>query len=115
MNDQRHLTEPAIKRMTTEIFALLQRVNVETKFGAFFNYSGHTNQIDIHVTKSKEEYDVYIVDRMTMYLTPYSIPKDEEYKSDIKAIEGKLEKIITNLKKILDKYSEETPKIDLLD
>lgn len=86
--------------MHQKLFELCLKINAETKRAAFFNFSGHTNQVDIYLCAGKETqwgeggYSTRLIEK-TIYLDRI---EDEE----LKAMAEVLEAFLTKEKKIAD-------------
>ena len=71
-----------------EIFKLCLRINKETEYAAFFNYSGHVECFDIRVTESKKNYTEMVYDIFVYQ----SIFMDEQIDTVIKKLNEILDK-----------------------
>ena len=49
-------TNKSVDERLTDIFKLVLKINRETKYPAFFEYSGHVEYFYISIGKNKEEY-----------------------------------------------------------
>lgn len=60
-----------IQKGITSIMALCYQINCHTPLAAFFDYSGHTDQIDIRICMGKEEpyYSENYQEKITVYLS----------------------------------------------
>lgn len=80
----------AVKR----IFTLCLRINESTDNVCFLNYSGHTNQIDVHIGASKTDYNHRVADAETAYLREGSHRSKEEIIDRLYELEDNLEEIL---------------------
>jgi len=58
------------KKTLMEIISELINIQNNTDHCVFFRYSGHTNQIDIEIAKTKKEYNCKIFEKKREYLDP---------------------------------------------
>ena len=89
-----------VQDQLTKIAGLVYQINCETDYAVFFSFSGHTHQIDLHVTAGKEDYDTRIAQSGTIYLKEYDNDDGSENK-DLSKVEERLDKVIANLKSYL--------------
>jgi len=62
-------TKTTISKELAKIIRQIYLINKKTLLAAFFNYSGHTDQIDLYITASKENYNHRIYEVRTFYLS----------------------------------------------
>ena len=75
------------------ILKLAYKINCETGYAVFLNFSGHVNSFGVEVSKSKERFYKKLINT-DFYLEPF----DENDKDEWKKIETKLDNLIDNLK-----------------
>jgi len=102
MDDKNFNHSQDITNRLNQVLALAQDINRKTEFCVFFSYSGHTNQIDIHITRSKVKYSEDISNRKTIYLSY----KEED-------VVENLNKLDRELAKILNEFAIKEPKFEL--
>lgn len=51
-----------MEKEMAKIFLLAMKLQDETDYGVFINFSGHVNSFEIHLTKSKEEFNEKIAE-----------------------------------------------------
>lgn len=103
-SDKEYNHSDKIAQAVNQVFALVQDINRKTEFCAFLSYAGHTNQIDVHITKSKEAYGEDVSNRVTIYLSGHNT--DEETLEQ-------LEKMDKTLSAIVNEYGVKTPHFEL--
>lgn len=87
----------------SKILGLVYRVNTETDYALFCDFSGHTNQIGVRLSKDKDEHCTErLGETETIYLSPWvdkDDPKSEE--EGYNKINVRLNSLIDNLEKLL--------------
>jgi hypothetical protein len=83
-----------IKVNIKRIFELCLRISESTENVAFFNYSGHTNQIDVHIGASEDNYNHRIADADTIYLNVSDNRSKENIIDRLNELEDNLDKIL---------------------
>lgn len=81
-----------------EIQALAYMVNTFTEYAVFVDFSGHVDAIMVSIRESKENYNKRIVEGRS-YVPPF----DEDWKVSLEEMSSALNKIKSNLRKILRK------------
>lgn len=69
--DKEYKFDADIQQGISQVLALCYQITTKTKFSAFMEFSGHTNQIDVRINKGKEEpdYSEPVSNRKTVYLS----------------------------------------------
>lgn len=108
-------TNTNIRSLVEEITRIGLDINSETRYCVFFNFSGHVNQFEIKVVKGKdnEEYSIPVSSEISLYLTPFGKPTDDDWTEDTNKIVEKLRIVRNKLKAFLEENKEKEPFLDL--
>jgi len=103
--------EKTIDDKITEVHSLVQRINRETDFCGFFDNSGHIGAISVSIAISKKNYNTKFRNySLVDYVVDYD---DDTEENDGAIIIGEINKVIMDLKMILNGAVEEYVKIPL--
>ena len=54
--------------LITDICSICVRINTSTRHAAFFEYSGHVETVQVHISKNKHLYNQWILERRIYWL-----------------------------------------------
>jgi hypothetical protein len=91
-----------IQEKLSKIIGLVYKINCETDYAVFCDFSGHTNQLDIRINRDKDK-GGNISDTHAIYLSPFidSDNREESEKEGYVKINVRLNTLIDNLEKLL--------------
>lgn len=94
---------PQVNRLVKEIFGLAVEINSKTEYCVFVRFSGHVNQLEVEIARSKSDWEDKVSNRLAVYLNPYSKIGDKDYEKDMQEIVDKLESSKAKLEEFLNK------------